>query len=123
MPIHSSDILRACLGSALTFSFYVHLFKTSLLSTFSHFFKNFNVQILAHFQQKIFNKKLDIFFVVAVASREGKKKVCFFFFFFFFFQMVSSKGGMRDETDECFVCLSWDLGLGWAGSASKEKKN
>ena len=42
-----------------------------------------------------------------------KKKVRFSFFFFF--RTVRSRGGMRDETDECFVLfeLGFRAGLGW----------
>ena len=44
--------------------------------------------------------------------KEKKKRSVFFFFFF---RMVSSKGGMRDEIDECFVLfeLGFRAGLGW----------
>ena len=80
--IYGSDILKACLGSA--FNFYVHLFKISFLSTFSNFFD------VAHFQQKVFNKKLDkcFFFFFwpmgAVASQREKEKKNMFVFFSFF---------------------------------------
>ena len=107
-------------GISFNFQFLVFMYIFLKPHSYPHFltFSNFfNVQILAHFQQKNFNKKLDIFFVVATASREGKKRSVFFFFF----RMVSSKGGMRDETNECFVLFELGFRAGLAVLQRRKK--
>ena len=55
--------------------------------------------------------------MVATASREGKKRSVFFFFF----RMVSSKGGMRDETNECFVLFELGFRAGLAVLQRRKK--
>ena len=62
-----NERLRACLALALTFSFYIQLFKISLFLAFFLRYK----YILAYFQQNVYSKKLNNLF----PNRKKNKKI------------------------------------------------